>query len=306
MGMATYYAKDKNRSAEITAEVRSLSMVRAGYYESAQNYATWIEDGKHRGRKEQFLNIKPLRPPRHIAQKLLDAHRIIMMSGTMFEPDIRDLVGDAPYSFLDVDSPIPADRRPIHFEPAPYKMNFETDPAIVAADLVETIRKNTLDNKRPNTIIHVSYAWSKRLEKHVPSDWLVNTAETKDAVLKKFKSEGGVFLAAGCAEGLDLKGDLCRLNIIPHLLFPAMQDKIVERRKALEDGETWYLMETMKAVIQQAGRSTRDVSDWSKVIIRDRNFAWVYKRVKAQLPKSFKDSIVWAPTGRMWPPADGV
>lgn len=282
----------KNNADELKVaidELEHLKLTRAGMTEDAQNYAIYIEKGTYRGRPDEFLCIKPLKPPRFIVNTILNAKKVIMMSGTLAETDIRDLFGDRSYKFLDMPSPIPKENRVIKFEPVSFKMNFAADPAQVVRAIEEVIFKNP----GLNTIIHVSYNTSERLAPHFSIPILVNDPNNKDEMLTKFKTEGGIFLAAGCAEGIDLKDDLCRLNIIPQLSFPNLQDAVVQKRKALADGSQWYALETLKTTIQQAGRSTRGTEDYSTTIILDPNFSWVYKSVKNKLPASFKEAIQW-------------
>lgn len=287
------YKGDAKRLKEVVRDLTSVRLVRLGIMENPQNYAIWLEKGTYRGRPDTFLNLKPVRPPAYLMRQLTSSNKLIVMSGTLFPTDLQDLFGDAAYRFYDAPSPIPVANRTVHYTPAPFKMNARTDPETAAKYLQQVMKEESSEGQAPNTIIHVSYAWSKKLEPYLaPLGWRFNTPENKAEVLEDFKRKGGIFVAAGCAEGLDLKGDLCRLNIIPWLLFPNRGDPVVAKRATLADGEEWYLLETMKAVIQQTGRSTRDLTDYSKIRICDNNFSWVYRRVKKHLPKSFCESVV--------------
>lgn len=287
--LATFYKGEPSKLKEVTDELQALRMTRAGLSEDAQNYAIYTEKGTHRGRPEEFLCLKPLRPPQFVIDRILQGRKIILMSGTLVESDIKDLFGEKPYLYLDLPSPIPKESRAISYAPVSFKLNRSTDPSIVVR-AIESIVKQYPNR---NTIIHVSYSNSKRLAPHFTLPILVNDQKNKDKILDKFKVEGGVFLAAGCAEGIDLKDDYCRLNIIPQLSFPNLLDPMVQKRKALADGAVWYALETLKTTIQQAGRSTRGVDDHSITVIMDPNFAWVYRMVKNKLPASFKEAIKW-------------
>lgn len=286
--------KDVKRLKEIAKEIEPLKLTAECFIHDPQNYAVWIEDGYHYGRPEKFLNLKPLQVPNNIRTQLLNSKRLVLMSGTLFETDIKALVGEStPYQFIDLPSPIPVKNRQILFRPAEFKVNAKTDPREVVKLIENTIKDNEVNGRYPNTIIHVSYATSERLRTLFSYPIIYNDQTNKDARVDEFKRNGGIFLAAGCAEGLDLKHGYCRLNIIPQLLFPNLGDPVVQKRKALQDGEKWYATETMKVVIQQAGRSTRAEDDYSKTVILDPNFAWCYKTVKDYLPKSFKEAVVW-------------
>lgn len=288
--LAIYYKSQPERFSEITRELEAIRMTLKGLEESPENYAIWIEEGRYHGRPDRFLNIKPIRPPKFMMQRLLRAKHLILMSGTLMEPDIKDLVGDEHYKFLDLPSPIPKENRLIYSRPAPFKMNYRADPALI----VKEIEKILEENPNVNTIIHTTYSMSKKLAPHFRRPIIVNDSSNKMEKLDIFKRLGGTFLASGCSEGIDLKGDLCRLNIIPKMSFPDLSDPVVAKRKALQDGNEWYDLETLKTTIQACGRSTRDVDDFSKIYILDPNFSRLARKYQDKIPSSFYESIVWS------------
>jgi Rad3-related DNA helicase len=287
--LATYYGKDKKRLKEIVEELERLKLVKIGVESDAANYAVWIDRGLYRGKPDRFLNIKPIRPPRRVVQSLLDARKIVLLSGTLMPADIVDLVGDRRTLSLDLPSPIPKERRPIYYRPVSFKMNMTTPAEPIVAAIEAIIR----EFPGRNTIIHVSYALSKKLRNSFSMPVIFNDPEDKQKKLDLFLQKGGVFLASGCSEGIDLKGDLCHINVITKLLFPNLGDPVVSKRKALADGEEWFALETLKTTIQQAGRSTRSPEDYSKTFILDPSFARLYRQYKGKLPQSFNESINW-------------
>lgn len=288
--MATFYKKDPQRLAEITQELERLRLTYRGFSEDAQNYVVYTEAGRYRGRPDNFLHIKPINPPRKLVSEILNATKVILLSGTLLDHDLAGLLSDSPRVFYDAPSAIPIANRSISYQPAPFRLSTNSNPKQLADLIWETyVRKG-----RPNTIAHVSYAVSRKLHPLLSDRAIFNSAEDKYEAVQRFQSEGGLFIAAGCAEGLDLKDDQCRLNLIPQLLFPNLGDPVVKKRKSLQDGEDWYALETLKTTIQQAGRSTRGPKDWSKTIIMDPHFPWVFKRVKNKLPKSFTEAILWS------------
>jgi Rad3-related DNA helicase len=287
--MAKYYAKEPKRLAEVTEIMETVRLTYRGLTENPQNYAIWLEKGMYNRRKDTFLNIKPIRPPRYIVKKLLFSRQLILMSGTLFKPDIEDLVGDQHYDFLDMPSAIPKENRKVLYRPTPFDMNYATDPKRIA-DYIETI---LAQHRGQNTIIHVTYSLAAKLLPHMKTPVLSNTSQNKDAVLDEFKRKGGVFLASGCAEGIDLKDDLCRVNIIPKMPYPDLSDPVVAKRKAAEGGQDWYDFQTFKTMIQQVGRSTRHERDYSTTYILDPNFARKFRACKSKLPAYFTESVVW-------------
>jgi Rad3-related DNA helicase len=109
----------------------------------------------------------------------------------------------------------------------------------------------------------------------------------------QFIEKGGIFIAAGFSEGIDLRDDLCRLTLIPCLDRPNLGDPSVQKRKALRDGETWYRQQVIKQTIQRTGRSTRHIKDKSITIIGDPGFARLIKEEYKNIPKDFLAAIRW-------------
>lgn len=281
--------KDYNRLSEINDEIEGISATLKGVEEDPQNYAIWIDRGMHRGKPETFLNVKPLRPPAFIVDAFLRCDKLILMSGTMLKHDIDDLLRDRTYQFIDLPSPIPKENRPVYCRPVPFRMNYQTDPRLIA----EAIECIIAQNYGLNTIIHTTYSMSPKLRPHMRTPVIFNTAIDKVSRVEEFKQKGGVFLAAGCAEGLDLKDALCRINVVPKLSYPDLNDPVVGKRRALEDGELWYALESLKNVIQQTGRSTRNEADWSRTYVLDPMFPRLIGKYGKYLPRSFTESIVW-------------
>ncbi len=273
------------RLEELDIEYKKFCHVIHGFKEDQANYAVYIETKN----RYKYLTMVPIKVVKSVADRVLGKSHILFMSGTLFRTDIEELVGKSKFDYFEAPSPIPKEQRPFYFEPAPFRMNYQTDPAQIAA----LIERKIAQFPGVNTIVHVSYALSKRLQPHFKIPFICNTAENKIEKLEYFKRHGGIFLAAGCSEGIDLTDDLCRLNIIPQLLFPALNDPIVVKRRALADGTEWYRMETMKTCIQQYGRSTRHEKDWSNTFILDPMFGSVYTQSREQLPKYFREAVLW-------------
>lgn len=283
-------AKGRKKFSEITGELESLRIVSTTLADDPGNYAIYTENGKYRGKPETFLVVRPVRPPKLVVRRILDCGKILILSGTLLPTDIEDLAVDRTVRFIDLPSPIPKEQRPILYRPVSFAMNYKTDPK----QIVDAIERVLDEFPNRNTIVHVSYALSAKLFPHFKRPVLHNTSENKTEVLERFKRTGGVFLAAGCAEGIDLKDDLCRLNIIPQLMFPNLSDVVVQKRKAQEGGEDWYGLETMKICVQMAGRSTRHETDHSVTVVMDPNFSRVVNRLKTKLPQSFLEALVWS------------
>ena len=281
--------RDKDKATEFAREIESVQGTLWGVQENPQNYSIHISTKEYRGRQEQYLNVTPLEPPRYLVKQLLDTPKLILMSATLSRMDVECLLKGRPYKYLDLPSPIDKARRKVCYKPTPFLMNFKTDPAKIVAHLEQVIA----ENPGLNTMIHASYGLAEKLAPHFKIPVITHTVETKNAALETFKQKGGVFLASGFAEGIDMKGDLCRLNIVPMIQRLNPFDPAVKKRLAWADGRKWYDMEALKTLIQQAGRSTRGETDSSKIVVCDPAFPGLVMKNKDDVPKSFFDSISW-------------
>lgn len=281
--------KDAKVIEELSREIESVANTLKGLEENSQNYAIYISDGTFRNKAERYLNVVPLEPPRFLVNALLDCNKLVLMSATLPRSDIETLIKGEPYTYLDMPSPIDKSRRTIYYNPTKFPMNFKTEPV----NIVRHIERIIADHPGLNTIIHVSYGWAQRLAPHFTIPILTHTAENKAQALEVFKQRGGVFLASGFAEGVDLKGKLCELNIIPMIIKLNPYDPAVKKRMAWGNGRKWYDMEAIKTLVQQVGRSTRGETDRSKIVVCDPAFPTLLLNNKQDVPMSFYEAVDW-------------
>jgi Rad3-related DNA helicase len=172
--------------------------------------------------------------------------------------------------------------------PSVVPFNYQTPPEAIAIWIKDVM---ALYPNR-NTIVHVTYALSKKLKKFFKGA-LTHDKETKSEVLEKFKKQGGLLLACGMQEGVDLPDELCSLNLIPVLPRPNTEDAIQKRRRTVAVGIRDYDIGVLKTIQQMAGRSTRHETDKSVVVIGDQRFKRLYLRYIHELPETFKESVTW-------------
>lgn len=238
------------------------------------------------------LHVQCVILPPHIVDYTFGPGRKILMSGTIFRSDITELLGTEDYHLIEPPSAIPKENRKILFEPTPFPVNYKTNRKALAQFINMTIERHAKKDQR--ILIHLPYSWALDISQHLrrPNS-IHHDKDTKFVALKKFKeTPGSILIACGMAEGVDLKGDLCRLNIIPKVLWPNKKDDFVEKKSCLgPSGQLWYQLEAAKTVIQQAGRSTRGPDDWSTTVVLDPSFVGLISSVGSHLPHSFIEAI---------------
>jgi len=90
-------------------------------------------------------------------------------------------------------------------------------------------------------------------------------------------------------EGIDLKGDLSRFQIICKVPYPYLGDKIVKKR--MHRWNWWYGLQTAKTIVQALGRSVRSAEDHAVSYILDADWDRFYGKHSDLFPEMFKKSL---------------
>lgn len=252
-----------------------------------------------------YLTIEPVCLPTPVATKFLgppsDGVKIVMMSATLFESDIKEFVGSRRYLVMELDSSIPIKNRTIWVDAAKTTMGYKkTD-----YDVLSNHIKDIIQSEPPcNTLVHATYESSKAFKEKlkIPGRKLIfHTKDNKQMKLTSFYKEGGILIGSGMTTGLDLYGDTCRMNIISQINYKNLGSQAVKKRMSLPDGKLWYLLEALRDVIQACGRGTRGAHDFSHTVITDPRFISLIAQIrsveqkqnKVILPRFFIQAIKW-------------
>lgn len=281
----TYRAQDDFKKAMRAAKrCTSIAVLRDRMLDQPANFVFWYEDVQLKSGKETYLKISPVEVPRGLVDAVLGPYDdLIITSATLPRRWARKIFGSDDFEYLELDSPIPVENRPVYVKPA--GLTAKSDPSEVAAWISQQMAQYP-----GNTIVHVTYSMAKALTRFFPHA-LTHTAETKDAVMTRFKTEGGMWLAPGCAEGIDLPGKQGEVNLIPILPFANIGAPIVAARMALPMGRADYELDTLVNTIQMAGRTTRGADDRSTTVIGDARIMRLIQTHKSQVPRSFVDAV---------------
>lgn len=122
-------------------------------------------------------------------------------------------------------------------------------------------------------------------------------ADERDRVLDGFmqdRSSNRVLVSTYAGEGLDFIGDLARFSIIVKSPYPNLGDPQVAARQ--RQNQAWYDNETLKSVIQMAGRVCRSETDRGTTYILDQSVDVLLQRYRHLVPKWFWDAYKGIPT----------
>ena len=116
--------------------------------------------------------------------------------------------------------------------------------------------------------------------------------KTQDDVLQEHKqSTNGVLLSSSLWEGVDLKDDLSRFQIIAKVPYPNYKEKRIASKKAKYP--LWYTSQTVTKLLQGFGRSIRSEDDWAVTYVLDSAVQNLLYNSRNLVPKAYHDVLGW-------------
>jgi hypothetical protein len=101
--------------------------------------------------------------------------------------------------------------------------------------------------------------------------------------------DNDILVSPSMVEGIDLKDDLGRFQILCKIPWPYLGDAQIRALKDHRDG--WYLWKTSLEVVQACGRIVRHDTDWGHTYVLDPDFRRWFSNAKELLPDYFKRSV---------------
>ena len=114
--------------------------------------------------------------------------------------------------------------------------------------------------------------------------------KTQDEIISDHAQDPtGVLLSSSLWEGVDLKDDLSRFQIIAKVPYPNYKEK---RTKAKMDKfPLWYTSQTLTKLLQGFGRSIRSDDDYAKTYVLDAAVNNVFFKAQRMIPKAYYDVL---------------
>ena len=273
-------------------------------FRDPQSPTTWLVDqGDPADGDEETggpITIKPMDPERYLKHTVWDrGNKFALLSATILNKDaFCRHVGLTPdnVALVDVGHTFPVENRPL-VDVTQGKMTYEhreeTLPK-VARTIVRVMQRHP-DEKG---LIHAhSYAIQERLASLLADFGVgdrirVHSRDGRDAELEEWKASSGadVFLSVKMEEALDLKGDLCRWQVLCKAPFLNTGDSRVAHR--LEHGQwAWYYRTALRTVIQACGRVVRAPDDHGVTYLADSSLLDLFERARTDMPAWFEEQV---------------
>jgi Rad3-related DNA helicase len=113
---------------------------------------------------------------------------------------------------------------------------------------------------------------------------------TQDDILQEHSfDEDGVLLSSSLWEGVDLKDDLSRFQIIAKVPYPNLSEKRTKIK--MQKFPLWYKSQTLTKLLQGFGRSIRSEEDWAVTYVLDSAARDLLIQSKSMIPRSYQDVL---------------
>ena len=246
--------------------------------------------------KRGFLKLvfKPIDVSKYSHQYLLDhADYIIFMSATIIsQKGFCELIGINPDDtvFIKEESPFDPKKRPIVF------MNTGSMSANNINRSLPNMKKMIEDiidqHKGEKGIIHThNIRIAEYIKQTVKSPRLkVAYGSNRERLLNEHcrSSKDTILVSPSMSEGVDLKGDLSKFQVICKVPFPYLGDKVC--RKKMNKWKWWYDTQTIRSIVQSVGRSIRNDEDEAITYILDSDWKRIMNKCYDMFPEEFLKS----------------
>lgn len=218
-----------------------------------------------------------------------EVKKVILLSATINEKDVEALGFRGRICYIQCQSPIPADHRPIIVDPLiSVNRNNLSDAAEIMAKKIEELSIQYAGRKG---VIHATYQMSGLLRKHLHNEkYIFHNRENKKEKYREFlKSSDSILIACGMYEGIDLPGELGHWQVITKVPWMSLGNPAI--KYMAEQDPQWYIWDCLRTTIQACGRICRSETDRGITYILDQTFERLYNEGNAMMPGWYQDAL---------------
>lgn len=232
------------------------------------------------------VEVKPL-DFRHLKGALFDPYKHVLFLSATFPHNFCDLLGITPdeVAYISIPSTFPAKNRPAIVVKGMPGINHETvldqkHPAKIAMDLI------LKEHAGEKGLVHCSnYKFFNQLRQLYRANkrflWVDRDDDKAEFLRKHAESKiGSVLVSPSMMEGVDLKDDLARFQVLLKLPYAALDEYT---RKMMALFPNYYENLVATSIVQAYGRAVRSETDHARFYILDGNI----QRLLAQHKKLF-------------------
>lgn len=284
--------KDKIRVIQSITEL--TSKLKKFLEDFRSKTSEWVADRKII-KGDVTWTIQPLWTGDILSKHLWSKYKhIIFMSGTIIDGNTFSFlngIDEKKFAILTQTSPFDAEKRPFYYYPLG-KLTYQQKESSWK-NFPPVIKQILKKYKGKKGIIHTnSYEFLEYLRNDVKDDRLIFVdPDKRDIKLEEHinRVDDCVLVSASMAEGIDLKDDLSRFQIILKVPYPNLSSKVNQMR--LKNKSSWYALKTIQTIIQSYGRSVRNSEDYCDTFMLDSCFGDILANNTRMFPRYFIDAL---------------
>ena len=288
--------KDLEKHIHFLNELNNSKTSISNFIESYHNKTSeWIAD-KINNKGTLTWDIQPLWTDKIMKNHIWNKYKhVVLMSGTIIDPDMfceLNGIDINDVAYIKLNMTFPVKNRPVYYMPIG-KMTYANKEKCWK-DMKPFILKIFKKYEGKKGIIHTGnyelWEWLKRdfgTNKRLLFASPTNRQSIIDEHTKSKKDT--IIVSPSMTQGIDLKDDLSRFQLILKMPYPSLASKVNKTRS--EKNTNWYSWTTILDLIQSYGRSIRSDVDYADTIILDSSFGDLLARNSRYFPKYFTDAI---------------
>ena len=246
------------------------------------------------------LSVKPLDISKYV-RPFFDVDTQVFMSATIDKASFCENTGLEPSSVAFVDtpkSPFLPDKRRINFlnvRKLSYSASWNDERAVISKIdeiLSEHIHERGLiltSSEKRCIDIKSNLSERNRGRIRICHSRNENGMTQEEMIREHAADENGVLLSSSLWEGVDLKDDLSRFQIIAKAPYPNLSEKRTKLK--MQKFPLWYKSQTLVKLLQGFGRSIRSEDDWAVTYVLDEAANDLLYQCKPMVPKAYYDVL---------------
>lgn len=290
---------DDFEKIKVLKKYKHLRRVRCKYYRLLKDEANWRSNWiiqVNKDNEDWEWKVEAIWAENYLAELWAEYDHVVFLSGTILDRTFFSKLMGCKINeseYITIDSPFPVENRMIVYNGID-KLSYQRK-RIAFENMLPEINNILERHKDDKGIIHTTnYEITKWIEDDIEDEegrLLTHDKFTKESILARHTEtkKPTVLVSPSMINGVDLKDDLSRFQIIIKVPYPNLSSlKVKERMKS---NKKWYAWKTLGDIIQSYGRSVRSEKDYAVTYILDENFEMLVDRVR--MPKYLSDAILW-------------
>ncbi len=278
---------------------KKYAEARSEIYSNKQNFILnkpyFDEGGKFRS-----LSVKPLDISKYVST-FFDHPVQIFMSATIDKESFCENTGfdSGVVEIVDTQvSPFPIENRKVEFTDVKrLSYNSTRDDELLVIKKIDEIMTKYYDKKglvltsSKSRCFQILENLSEENKKRIRICHSFNAdGKTQDQVVQEHAdSKNGVLLSSSLWEGVDLKEDLSRFQIIAKAPYPMLSE--TRTKIKMQKYPLWYKAQAIMKLLQGFGRSIRDYGDWADTYVLDSAAHELLLMNRKMVPHAYHDII---------------